>query len=137
MAAIRSFDEPIVLMLGGKDKDLPWEDLAGLVRERVSHVVVFGQAAEKILGTLSAKSPERSGPIASSVVMVCRRQSVRQRKWPSREMSSCFRRAAQVLISLAISPNEENGFEHGYRNFRKKTQLQIIAQQGKCCYART
>jgi len=52
MAAIRSFDEPIVLMLGGKDKDLPWDDLAALVRERVDHVVVFGQAAEKILGVL-------------------------------------------------------------------------------------
>jgi len=52
MAAIRSFDEPIVLMLGGKDKDLPWDDLAALVRERVDHVVVFGQAAEKILGAL-------------------------------------------------------------------------------------
>jgi UDP-N-acetylmuramoylalanine--D-glutamate ligase len=52
MAAIRSFDEPIVLLLGGKDKDLPWEDLAGLVRRRVDHVLVFGQAAEKILRTL-------------------------------------------------------------------------------------
>jgi UDP-N-acetylmuramoylalanine--D-glutamate ligase len=61
---IRSFDEPIVLMLGGKDKDLPWDDLAALVRERVDHVVVFGQAAEKILGALDTSSPEggsRSG----------------------------------------------------------------------------
>jgi UDP-N-acetylmuramoylalanine--D-glutamate ligase len=40
-------------MLGGKDKDLPWEDLADLVKERVDHVVVFGQAAEKILGVLA------------------------------------------------------------------------------------
>jgi UDP-N-acetylmuramoylalanine--D-glutamate ligase len=52
IAAIRSFDEPIVLMLGGKDKDLPWDDLADLVRERVDHVVVFGQATEKILDVL-------------------------------------------------------------------------------------
>ena len=52
MADLRSFDEPIVLMLGGKDKDLPWEDLAELVRERVDHVVVFGQAADKILSAL-------------------------------------------------------------------------------------
>jgi UDP-N-acetylmuramoylalanine--D-glutamate ligase len=48
MAAIRAFDEPIVLMLGGRDKDLPWEELMQLVNERVSHVVLFGQAAEKI-----------------------------------------------------------------------------------------
>lgn len=45
MAALRSFGEPIVLMLGGRDKDLPWEDLGVLVRERVDHVVVFGEAA--------------------------------------------------------------------------------------------
>lgn len=64
MAAIRSFDEPIVLMLGGKDKDLPWEDLATLVRERVDHVVVFGQAAEKILGALG--KPSRQGGQKSS-----------------------------------------------------------------------
>ena len=64
MAAVRSFDEPIVLMLGGKDKDLPWEDLAQLVRKRVDHVVVFGQAAEKILGALgtsSRKGDSKSG----------------------------------------------------------------------------
>ena len=30
MAAIRAFDEPIVLLLGGRDKKLPWGDLARL-----------------------------------------------------------------------------------------------------------
>jgi UDP-N-acetylmuramoylalanine--D-glutamate ligase len=62
MAAIRSFDEPIVLMLGGKDKDLPWEDLAELVRDRVDHVVVFGQAAEKILGALAGSKSAGKRP---------------------------------------------------------------------------
>jgi UDP-N-acetylmuramoylalanine--D-glutamate ligase len=53
MAAIRSFDDPIVLMLGGRDKDLLWEDLVQLMGERVDHVVVFGEAAEKIEGTVN------------------------------------------------------------------------------------
>ncbi|MFZ5880437.1 MAG: UDP-N-acetylmuramoyl-L-alanine--D-glutamate ligase [Chloroflexota bacterium] len=48
MAAIRAFEEPIVLLLGGRDKDLPWEDLAALIHRRVEHVVLFGEAAEKI-----------------------------------------------------------------------------------------
>jgi UDP-N-acetylmuramoylalanine--D-glutamate ligase len=52
MAAIRSFDEPIVLLLGGRDKDLPWEELMQLVSERVDHVVLFGEAAEKIRKTV-------------------------------------------------------------------------------------
>ena len=48
MAAIHAFDEPIVLLLGGRDKKLPWEDIAKLIHERVDHVVVFGEAAELI-----------------------------------------------------------------------------------------
>lgn len=54
MAAIRSFDEPIVLLLGGRDKDLPWDDLMQLAGERVDHVVLFGEAAEKIEKTVEA-----------------------------------------------------------------------------------
>ena len=54
MAAIRAFDEPIVLLLGGRDKDLPWEDLIRLASERVDHVVLFGEAAEKIGKTIDA-----------------------------------------------------------------------------------
>ena len=48
IAVIRAFDEPIVLLLGGRDKDLPWEELMQLVNERVDHVVLFGEAADKI-----------------------------------------------------------------------------------------
>ena len=48
MAAVRAFDEPIVLMLGGRDKKLPWGKLAELIRQRVDHIVLFGEAAQKI-----------------------------------------------------------------------------------------
>ena len=48
MAAVRAFDEPIVLMLGGRDKKLPWDSLAELIHQRVDHVVLFGEAASKI-----------------------------------------------------------------------------------------
>jgi len=54
IAAIRAFDEPIVLLLGGRDKDLPWEDLMQLVDQRVKHVVLFGEAAEKIQKTVNS-----------------------------------------------------------------------------------
>jgi UDP-N-acetylmuramoylalanine--D-glutamate ligase len=58
MADIHAFDEPLVLMLGGRDKNLPWEDLAELIRRRVEHVVVFGEAAPKIL---KAIGPTQAG----------------------------------------------------------------------------
>jgi UDP-N-acetylmuramoylalanine--D-glutamate ligase len=54
MAAIRSFKEPLVLLLGGRDKNLPWEDLAEMVHSRVDHVVLFGEAAEKIAAALGS-----------------------------------------------------------------------------------
>ncbi len=54
MAAIRSFDEPLVLLAGGRDKDLPWEGFAQLVCERVDHLVLFGEAAAKILLAVQA-----------------------------------------------------------------------------------
>jgi len=57
MAAIKSFGGPLILLLGGRDKDLPWEDLARLVRQRVDHVIIFGEAAEKIQAALGARIP--------------------------------------------------------------------------------
>ncbi len=54
IAVIHAFDEPIVLLLGGRDKNLPWEELMHLVNERVDHVVLFGEAAEKIQKTVDS-----------------------------------------------------------------------------------
>jgi len=51
-AAILSFTEPIVLLLGGRDKDLPWNDLVDLIHQRVDHVVIFGELCEKVLSVL-------------------------------------------------------------------------------------
>jgi UDP-N-acetylmuramoylalanine--D-glutamate ligase len=42
LAGIRSFDEPIVLLLGGKDKNLPLDELAQEVLRRCVGVVFFG-----------------------------------------------------------------------------------------------
>jgi UDP-N-acetylmuramoylalanine--D-glutamate ligase len=60
MAAIHAFDEPIVLMLGGRDKNLPWNDIARLICQRVDHLVVFGEAAEMIQKTVAAVGRGRS-----------------------------------------------------------------------------
>jgi UDP-N-acetylmuramoylalanine--D-glutamate ligase len=52
MAAVQAFDEPLVLMLGGRDKKLPWDDLADLIRRRVDHVVAFGELAPLAVAAL-------------------------------------------------------------------------------------
>jgi UDP-N-acetylmuramoylalanine--D-glutamate ligase len=60
MAAINAFDEPLVLLLGGRDKKLPWEILAKKIHERVDHVVVFGEAGDLILEAIgTTKTGER------------------------------------------------------------------------------
>ena len=46
-------------MLGGRDKNLPWESLAELVHQRVDHVVVFGEAAGIITRAIGALTPGR------------------------------------------------------------------------------
>ena len=57
MAAIRSFDEPLVLLAGGRDKDLPWEDFARLVCQRVDHLILFGEASDKIENVIQRVCP--------------------------------------------------------------------------------
>jgi UDP-N-acetylmuramoylalanine--D-glutamate ligase len=59
VAAIRSFREPIILLAGGRDKKLPWDEWAAAVRERVDHLVVFGEAADLILRALGKVEPGR------------------------------------------------------------------------------
>jgi UDP-N-acetylmuramoylalanine--D-glutamate ligase len=45
VAALRSFEEPIVLLAGGRDKHLPWEEMAQLTLRKVRQLVLFGEAA--------------------------------------------------------------------------------------------
>ena len=59
MAALHSFTEPLVLLLGGRDKKLPWEELAAELQKRADAVVLFGEAAELIEGKLKeAQTPD-------------------------------------------------------------------------------
>ncbi|MGD2156172.1 MAG: UDP-N-acetylmuramoyl-L-alanine--D-glutamate ligase [Anaerolineales bacterium] len=59
IAAIRSFDEPLILLAGGRDKDLPWLAFADLVKKRVKQLILFGEAAEKIQKAILASKVQR------------------------------------------------------------------------------
>lgn len=56
-AALRSFHEPIVLLAGGRDKKLPWDEFAQLAHQRVRVLVTFGEAAELIERAVAANAP--------------------------------------------------------------------------------
>ena len=45
VAALRATDEPVVLLLGGREKRLPFETLAAEARQRARAVICFGEAA--------------------------------------------------------------------------------------------
>jgi UDP-N-acetylmuramoylalanine--D-glutamate ligase len=46
--ALESFSQPVVLLLGGRDKEGDFETLAPLIRERVKDMVLFGEARDTI-----------------------------------------------------------------------------------------
>lgn len=62
MAGLRAFDKPIVLLAGGRDKNLPWEAFARLVCERVDHLVLFGESAGMIANKVKAYRVEGGRP---------------------------------------------------------------------------
>ncbi len=74
IAALKSFNEPIVLLAGGRDKHLPWDDWADWVHRKVSHVILFGEAAELIeralikpgLGAIDVK---KAGTLEKAVML--------------------------------------------------------------------
>ena len=58
IAALTAFDKPMVLLVGGRDKKLPWEDLATLAKQRVKYLVLFGEAGPLIQRALEAAQME-------------------------------------------------------------------------------
>lgn len=57
MAALNAFDRPIILLAGGKDKEMVWDTWASELPGKCHHVVLFGQLA----GPLEEKLERHSG----------------------------------------------------------------------------
>lgn len=60
-AALRSFSEPIVLLAGGKDKHLPWEDAVRLMRNVTRDIILFGHAAQLIYEVIERVTKRETG----------------------------------------------------------------------------
>lgn len=87
IADLKSFDEPLVLLAGGRDKHLPWAEAADLIRRRVRHLVLFGEAADLIaaavesptdvglltaVGATDTVQVHRCGPLEEAVAVAAR-----------------------------------------------------------------
>lgn len=58
LAALRSFEHPIILLAGGRDKHLPWQEWAEEVQRRARIVIAFGEAAPIIQQALQTKADD-------------------------------------------------------------------------------
>jgi len=56
VAALRSFDLPIVLLAGGRDKHLPWDEMARLTLQKARLLILFGEAAPIIEKAIQVSS---------------------------------------------------------------------------------
>ncbi|MBN1383262.1 MAG: UDP-N-acetylmuramoyl-L-alanine--D-glutamate ligase [Elusimicrobia bacterium] len=54
--AIKAFEQPIVLILGGRDKGSSYAPLIPLIKRNVKKVIVIGEAKEKILSELKGSA---------------------------------------------------------------------------------
>ena len=62
LAGMRSFEEPLVLLLGGREKHLPLEDLAAEACQRCRGVVLFGESGPVVEEAVEAAAAAYPGP---------------------------------------------------------------------------
>ena len=48
LAALHSYEEPLILLAGGKDKQLPWEDMLRLALQKSRCIIAFGHFGAEI-----------------------------------------------------------------------------------------
>jgi len=58
MAALDSFSEPIILIAGGRDKNLTWTKLGAAIRMKVDHLILFGEVADTIRDAVGEIRPD-------------------------------------------------------------------------------
>jgi UDP-N-acetylmuramoylalanine--D-glutamate ligase len=73
IAALEAFDEPIVLIAGGKDKGLDYAAFADAIAARTRAAVLIGETAGELAGLIGDRVPvERAGSIEQAVATVAR-----------------------------------------------------------------
>lgn len=68
VAALQAFECPIILLAGGRDKHLPWGEMAALTLKKVRHLILFGEAAGLIERAVLDVQPELGAGPGETVV---------------------------------------------------------------------
>lgn len=61
VAGLRAFEQPVVLLCGGRDKFLPWAEAAEVMLQRCKHVVLFGEMGPMVAAALEQASAAVAG----------------------------------------------------------------------------
>jgi UDP-N-acetylmuramoylalanine--D-glutamate ligase len=112
IADLESFDEPLILLAGGRDKHLPWDEMADLTLEKVRHLVLFGEAAGLIAEQIEeaqSRAVARGGTTHGITVHRCRELE---------EAVKVAARVAQERDVVLLSPGGTS-FD-AYRDFEER-----------------
>lgn len=52
VAALNSYNEPIILLAGGADKKLSWDEMIALARHKTRHIIAFGRDGDIVVETM-------------------------------------------------------------------------------------
>ncbi len=97
MAALRSFEPPIVLIAGGREKGVDMTELARVVAERASAVVLIGESAPAFRAAFEAAGAEQVEIAPTLEVAVARADAL------AREALQGARSLVTVLLSPAAA----------------------------------
>jgi len=78
VAALKCFDQPVILLCGGRDKHLPWEEAARVMLERCKAIVLFGEMGPLVAEHLTHQRGAGSGAPAQRVIVPDLRTAVRK-----------------------------------------------------------
>ena len=108
IAALRSYREPLVLLAGGRDKKLPWEELATLAVVKCRAVIAFGEYGPQVAEHINrARSHAPEAVIEWVAVVETLDQAV--------EMARCLARVGDVVL---LSPGGTS--YDAYRDFAER-----------------
>ncbi len=75
--ALQSFQSPLILLLGGRDKGNDYSRLDGLIRKHVKAIVAIGESADKVVGAFKQVVPVEKASSMDEAVLVASNLAVR------------------------------------------------------------
>jgi UDP-N-acetylmuramoylalanine--D-glutamate ligase len=125
--ALVSFDHPVVLIAGGRDKGQDFRALASLVRERTRAVVLIGEGADRLAAHWAGANVLRAGSLAEAVDLAYEtaRHPAPAGGPPAREIGQ----AAVLLSPGCASFDMFTDFEDRGRRFKEEV-ARLAAREG-------